>query len=280
MDKLVGLRIDVDTATGYRKGVDRLLNVLRKYRIKASFFIPFGYDNPIRLTKRIFSESGFLKRLFRLKRCIFYNIFSKGDMLFQKMVDYIDSEGHEIELHGYHHFDWQLHLYKWSKERIYTEITRGMNSFRLLVGEKPSSFASPGWVVKDDVFLQEEKFSFAYCSDTRGKFPFYPEIRSKKITTLQIPVTLPTLDELIALGKTSKLLDIRLKPYDVYCAHAEFDGLAYIKIFEEFVKYNIDRGFTFVPLIKLKEIITDAPFSRVIYRKLPGRTNLIAYQKT
>lgn len=278
MDNLIGLRIDVDTVEGYKKGVITLLDLLRRFNIKASFFIVTGYDTPFRMIPRLFYERGFLRRVFRLKRTLDYKLLSLRSSTFQKVIESIKDDGHELGLHGYQHFNWQLHLREWSVKRIDNEISQAVTNFKLHTGSYPCSFAVPGWITKKEVFLAEKGFHFDYCSDTRGIFPFYPYIDSLKIKIPQIPVTLPTLDELIALGKPNGLLDLDVGRGDVYCAHAEFEGLRYKGKFEAFLKKSIDKGYQFVPLAEIRKYLVHIPFSTIVYKTLPGRTNIIAFQ--
>jgi hypothetical protein len=98
--------------------------------------------------------------------------------------------------------------------------------------------------------------------------------------TMQIPVTVPSLDEFISLGNPQALLAEEVKNGDVYCAHAEFEGIGFAPLFERFLKTNIDRGYRFVPLSEIMSTTRNAPSSAITYRKVPGRTNLIAFQES
>ncbi len=279
MNKIIGLRIDVDTKRGYKNGVVPLLDLLKKYNINATFFIVAGYESPFKTFPRLFNERGFSRRLFRLKGGLCYKIFSQGSLTFGQIIRLIKDEGHEIGLHGYHHFDWQIHLDRWSKIRINCELSRAVESFKQYTGSHPCSFAAPGWVTNENVFFAEEKFHFNYCSDTRGVYPFYPFIDNLIVKTIQIPVTLPTLDELISLGNVKQLIEINVKSCDVYCAHAEFDGMKYIGIFESFLEKHLRNGYRFVTLSEIKKYVSDVPSTRVVYKTIPGRTNVIACQR-
>lgn len=278
MDKIIGLRIDTDTLLGYKNGVVPLLKLLRKLDIKATFFIVAGYDTPFRVLQRVFKERGFCKRLFRIERVFPFKMFLSCGLTFKKIVGKINGEGHKIGLHGYHHFDWQIHIREWTSERVDIEMSKAVECFKNYTGFYPSSFAAPGWVTKEQVFLAEERFDFDYCSDTRGSFPFYPILDKRKLKTLQIPVTLQTLDELVSLGTARELVDMEVKPGDVYCAHAEFDGMQYINLFEQFLKRKLEEGYRFIPLSEMKQHLNRISTSNVVYRKIPGRTNIIAHQ--
>ncbi|KHE91234.1 MAG: putative 4-deoxy-4-formamido-L-arabinose-phosphoundecaprenol deformylase ArnD [Candidatus Scalindua brodae] len=55
--RVISLKIDVDTYQGMEKGVPVLLEILKKYGIKATFFLSFGQITPGR-PYGIYSEGG------------------------------------------------------------------------------------------------------------------------------------------------------------------------------------------------------------------------------
>jgi len=279
MDKVIGLRIDVDTIAGFRYGTIPLLDILKNHKIRATFCIVTGYDNPLRASRRFLSESGFCRRVFSLRKSLNHREFNFFAPTTRDIVKRIKNEGHELCPHGYHHFQWQNNLKKWSQERVSRELQNTIDAFNLLTGTKAHSFAAPGWVTSRNFFVSEERFHFVYASDTRGKTPFYPLFNKKKINTLQIPVTLPTLDELISLGKPQSLPEITAKTGDIYCAHAEFDGISYRNLFEDFIEKQTSRGFTFTPLSEIKKNIANPSISRISWKRVPGRTNTITCQE-
>jgi undecaprenyl phosphate-alpha-L-ara4FN deformylase len=280
MRQAVGLRIDVDTVGGFARGVVPLVRLLDSLHINATFFIVSGEDSPLSGFARLFSEKGFPHRVLKLRRSICQATFSKGGAGVKESIHAIKESKHELALHGFHHFRWQLQLKEWGVERISREIENGRESFRLLTGAYPPAFAAPGWETSDLFFKALDSFGFSYASDTRGSHPFYPRVDDRCMDTLQIPVTLPTLDEFIALGRTEQLLELRIRDRDVYCGHAEFDGITHLPLFERFLKRGLERGFTFVSLSEIACRTKDAPKHTLDYRIMPGRTRMVTWQKS
>jgi undecaprenyl phosphate-alpha-L-ara4FN deformylase len=197
----------------------------------------------------------------------------------KESINAIQEGNHELALHGFHHFRWQLHLKEWTIERIKREIESGRESFKLLTGGYPQAFAAPGWETSEPFFHAEDQFGFAYASDIRGGGPCYPLVKGKRMQTLQIPVTVPTLDELIALGNAEELLDLQVGDGDVYCAHAEFDGITHLSLFARFLEERIQKGCAFVPLVEISQRVRNAGKAALEYRFMPGRSRKVTWQK-
>ena len=104
-----------------------------------------------------------------------------------------------------------LHLLNVFKA-VAAALDRGMAAFAEIYGDCPHGFAAPAWFMTDDAFLALEARGFDYLSVSRGVAePFYPRIRGKVLKTLEIPTTLPTLDEeLGSAGITPETKPVRI----------------------------------------------------------------------
>ncbi|MDD2582426.1 MAG: 4-deoxy-4-formamido-L-arabinose-phosphoundecaprenol deformylase, partial [Desulfuromonadaceae bacterium] len=61
----VAIKVDVDTYAGTRDGVPRLLDILERAGIKATFYFSMGPDNSGKAIRRIFTRKGFLQKMLR-----------------------------------------------------------------------------------------------------------------------------------------------------------------------------------------------------------------------
>src|SRR6266478_3937182 len=60
----IGLKVDVDTLRGTREGVPRLMALLRKLGLDATFYFSVGPDNTGRAMRRVFRK-GFAQKVAR-----------------------------------------------------------------------------------------------------------------------------------------------------------------------------------------------------------------------
>ncbi len=209
MNRTIGIKVDVDTFAGMRSGVPVLLDIFRKHDIKASFFVPMGRDNTGRTVKRVFTRKGFLKKTGRVGvvstygvKTLMYGIVLPGPQIARKNIDLIRKiikQGHELGIHGYDHVRWHDSIKHFDEQETRREIEKLLSAYREIVGVNARSFAAPGWMINPFAFKIFNEKGLVYSSDTRGTCPFYPEMSGNKFPILQIPTTLPTLDEVIGI---------------------------------------------------------------------------------
>jgi undecaprenyl phosphate-alpha-L-ara4FN deformylase len=287
----VGLRVDVDTYRGTRHGIPRLLDILNRHQINASFFFSVGPDNMGRHLWRLFHPS-FLHKMFRSNAGSLYgyDILLKGTIwpgpnIAEKLSHLIRQTyhaGHEIGLHAWDHHKWQTQVERMSPEQLYHEIDLAYQALAKIIGHGPRCSAVAGWRCTRATLTEKSKFPFHYNSDCRGKSIFVPETGQAP----QIPVTLPTYDELIGRRGITKenynqtiLEQIRPNQLNVYTIHAESEGIACAALFERFLTEAEAHNIRFVPLGKLlPQDIATLPVDQIYNKEMNGRQGWLSYQ--
>jgi undecaprenyl phosphate-alpha-L-ara4FN deformylase len=292
----VGLRIDVDTFRGTKYGVPNLCGLLAKHSIKGSFFFSVGPDNMGRHLWRLIRPT-FLWKMLRTRAAslygwdiLFKGTFWPGPIIGKKLADVIRSAadaGHEIGLHAWDHHAWQAHIDSMDSDSIYQSINKSVSLLTSILGRPPVCSAVPGWKCNDLVLLEKEKFPFTYNSDCRGENIFYPLVNGKKLSHPQIPVTLPTYDELLGRkGITNDnyneyLLSLIVPDkLNVLTIHAEVEGIACGDLFGRFIEMAKAKGVSFVPLGDLLTESASYAVAPIVAKTNPGREGWIAYQET
>ena len=292
----VGLRIDVDTLRGTRLGVPRLIETLANEDVHASFFFSVGPDNMGRHLWRLLKPAFLLKMLRSnaaslygwdiLLRGTFWPGVKIGKSLPQPIRATADA-GHEMGFHAWDHHAWQTHTDKLSSEEIYNSIRQGVESLNKIVGRKPICSAVAGWRCNNKTLLKKESFAFQYNSDCRGDSIFRPVLKDTRLTP-QIPVTLPTYDEIIGQNGVNQdnynqtiLSQIRPGKLNVYTIHAEVEGIVCAELFGRMLQMAKQQNIEFVPLgLLLQNINIDKlPDGQIVNKAMPGREGWISYQQ-
>lgn len=291
----IGLRIDVDTFRGTRFGVPSLNKLLEQFGITASFFFSVGPDNMGRHLWRLFRPV-FLKKMLRSRAAKLYGwdillkgVFCPGPVIGEKLGPLIRETaeaGHEIGFHAWDHYAWQRHLDAMTGDAIRSSFKKGIALLTTIAGRPPSCSAVPGWKCNDQVLQEQAAFPFTYNSDCRGKSIFFPVVDGVTLAQPQIPVTLPTYDEVIGRQGISNhnyneyLLSL-LQPdgLNVLTIHAEVEGMECLTMFAQFLKQAQSRGACFCPLGAL---LTNSKIERasMIFKTIPGREGWVSCQET
>jgi undecaprenyl phosphate-alpha-L-ara4FN deformylase len=290
----IGLRVDVDTLRGTRLGVPGLCRLFDRRGIRASFFFSVGPDNMGRHVRRLLRPA-FLVKMLRSRAASLYGwdillrgTFFPGPVIGEQAGEHIRmaaDAGHEIGLHAWDHHQWQARIDRMAPREIGRVMRQGVNRLAGLIGRPPSCSAVPGWRCTDAVLLEKSRLPFEYNSDCRGESIFYPVAGGRTLAQPQIPVTLPTYDEVVGRYGISDFnyndyLFSRLRPgrLNVLTIHAEVEGIVRRPLFESFLERGRSLGITFVPLGRLLGRPSAIGTAAVVAKDFPGREGWISCQ--
>ncbi len=282
---MLGLKIDVDTYWGMKKGVPRLLQTLKEFQVRGTFFLSIGPDNSGRAVLQLIKNPLFLKKMLRTRaaslygfRTALYGTLLPAPMIalsFPDMVRQIIEEGHEVQFHAWDHRRWQDELPKKSSKWIEEWFDAGINGFQKLTGKKPTAFGAPSWLIDERVLEIMPRYHFEYISCTRAQTPFVHE----SVDLIEIPSDLPCFEE---LGPQEDILIIsRLMKSEgnhVLPVHAEVEGGIFEAEFRGLLQQALAAGVKIVSLKDMKNILNSGQLERRKYkmRLLPGRHSACA----
>lgn len=289
----VGLRVDVDTLRGTRIGVPNLIDLLARHNIRATFFFSVGPDNMGRHLWRLLRPT-FLVKMLRTRAASLYgwDILLRGTLwpgpvIGERCSGPIRSAaiaGHEVGLHAWDHHRWQSAVGKMDASAVEAEIQKGFDLMTRILGSAPDCFAAPAWRMTPEALGALEKFPFRFSSDCRGRSIFRPVVGGRRLGPVQVPVTLPTYDELIGVASQPEtyndcLLDmVRPDVLNVLTIHAEAEGIACRKLFQEFLVKAKKRGIGFEPLGDFLSRAGEIPEAAMGKADIAGREGWVSAQ--
>ncbi|SDG86013.1 polysaccharide deacetylase family protein [Propionivibrio dicarboxylicus] len=280
--KRIALKIDVDTLAGTRIGAPALAQLLDRQQVKGTFFFSLGPD---RAGCQKSGES--LKRFYPLATRLRGRLLPSADIS-RRTLDIlrrIHSEGHEVALHAHDRVAWEAGIDKATTAWIDAEMSRAEKRFTEIFAEKPAAFAAPGWKSQRHALRLTQRLGYSYASDTRGSHPFIPVIDGEIVACPQLPTTLPTVDEVLALdpalttaGAYERILKLSLAiPGDhVFTLRAEIEGMRFLTEFEKQIADWKEAGTALVPLRELRadSAVALLPRHVVEWAEIPGRRGL------
>lgn len=296
----IALKVDVDTLRGTQDGVPALLRLFDKHQVRATFLFSLGPDHTGRALRRVF-RPGFLSKVRRTSvashyglKTLMYGTLLPGPHIGHRaghIMREVATAGHEVGIHCYDHIRWQDFVAKKSADWTRREMQRAVDAFQEVFGRDADVIGAAGWQINSHALALEEEFGFSYASDGRGESAFFPRMEGVTSGCLQIPTTLPTLDELIgrdditdanvheAVFAASRKV---LTNGHVYTLHAELEGMALLPVMQRLLADWQAAGDTLGTLRDTWTSLDQAaiPISQVVWGEVPGRSGLLVVQGT
>ena len=309
---LLTLKVDVDTYRGTREGVPNLLRILQQHQADATFLFSLGPDHTGWALRRAF-RPGFFQKVSRTSvvehyglRTLMYGVFLPApDIGRQCAVEMraAGDAGFECGIHTWDHVRWQDNVR--IRDAAWTDamMQRAYMRFTDIFGAAPRTHGAAGWQMNIDALRRLDGFGFKYASDGRAQLnddgsladphagPYRVIDEARTLNCVQMPTTLPTLDELLGrtVGNTPvdssniarAVLRLTERPRDhIFTLHAELEGQKLAPIFKQLLAGWKSQGYTFVSLGRQYAQLQDRllPLAPLRWGSLPGRSGELLVQ--
>ncbi|KJK20672.1 chitin deacetylase [Burkholderiaceae bacterium 16] len=292
----IALKVDVDTLRGTREGVPALLSMLARVRAEATFLFSLGPDHTGWALRRVF-RPGFLKKVSRTSvvsnyglRTLMYGVLLPGPDIGRKGAADMRAAraaGHECGIHTWDHVYWQDNVRErdaaWTRRQMQSAFDRYVEIF----GEAPPTHGAAGWQMNDDAFRQIDDWGMAYASDGRGTAPYIPTVDGVACRHVQMPTTLPTLDELIGVDDLTEdnvhKAVLRLSEGErdhVFTLHTELEGGKLAPVFNRLLDGWRAQGHELVSMGTFYRHLDPAslPTAPVTWGAIEGRSGELIIQ--
>jgi peptidoglycan/xylan/chitin deacetylase (PgdA/CDA1 family) len=298
----LALKIDIDTYVGTQLGLPTLLDICQRQGAQASFLFSLGPDHTGRALRRVF-RPGFLAKVSRTSvvehygiKTLLYGVLLPGPDIGRRCAPLLRSvrdAGFEVGVHTWDHILWQDFVM--NRDAAWTErlMRLALDRHTEIFGSPPRVHCAAGWQMNAHAFALLEKLGFTHASDTRGHAPYRPLLAGRPSRCVELPTTLPTLDELIGrpdLANTTPVAHLLsltdparpgAVPRDhVYTLHAELEGRKLAGDFEQLLVGWKAQGYRLTSLGEYHASLDPGqlPAREVAYGSIEGRSGVLALE--
>ena len=266
--KRIALKIDVDTYHGTRSGVPALTALLQRNDAQATFFFSLGPDQSGQEMRK---ES--LGKYYDLNTRL-YGRLLPGPQIAARCAEILlqtARAGFETGIHAWDRAHWEEKILAGGNALAEAEMNKACKRFSEIFSTPAKTHAAPGWRMNRHALRLTQRLGFTYASDCRGNHPFLPVIDGELVDCVQIPTTLPTLDEVLALEpgfSPDQAVDriVQLSsaiPGDhVFTLRAELEGMRFIASFARLLKSWKSSSYRLVALREIHAGLDLANLSR------------------
>ena len=294
----LALKVDVDTLDGTRSGVPELLRVFDHHGVRATFLFSLGPDHTGRAVRRIF-RPGFFGKVRRTSivshygwRTLLYGTLLPGPDIGRRAAEEmrrVEAAGHEVGVHAFDHVLWQDNVASATPEWTRRQLDLACARFAEIFGRPAAVHGAAGWQMNPGAYRAEAGAGFRYASDTRGRCPYWPVFDGAPAVCLQLPTTLPTLDELIGRDDLPEATPVATltaaterggEAGHVFTLHAEIEGGLLRNAFDGLLSTWRAQGYELGTLEASYLALDPArvPKCLAAYGTVPGRSGRLAVQ--
>jgi undecaprenyl phosphate-alpha-L-ara4FN deformylase len=155
-------------------------------------------------------------------------------------------------------------------------------------GAPPVTHGAAGWQMNGYAFEQIDAWGMQYASDGRGHTPYLPVLDGRTLNHVQMPTTLPTLDEVLGVDGIDEsnvaahlLKRTENNPHDqVFTLHAELEGQKLAPVFEQLLAGWRAQGHSFATMGDYHATLdrSSLPTYPVTWGEIPGRAGELIVQ--
>lgn len=300
---LLTLKIDVDTFRGTREGVPALVRMLAAHGAQATFLFSLGPDHTGWASRRAL-RPGFFKKVARtsvlehygIKTLMYGTLLPAPDIGIQcaPVMRAVRDAGFECGVHCWDHVVWQDNVRRRDARWTLRHMRRAAGRFFEVFGAWPGTHGAAGWQMNQHAFAELDAAGYCYASDSRAMLaadgslldPRAGPYRVAGRRCVELPTTLPTLDELLGRelnGRTitrenigAHLLGLTAGAArdHVYTLHAELEGQKLAPIFEQLLCGWKEQGYRFASMAQAYQKVKhrQLPDYDLAWGEVPGRS--------
>jgi len=309
---LMTLKVDVDTYRGTREGVPALVRMLREARSEATFLFSLGPDHTGWALRRAL-RPGFLQKVSRtsvvehygLKTLMYGVLLPAPDIGREcdKEMRSVASAGFECGIHAWDHVVWHDNVRRRDTAWTCNMMKQAHARFISIFGLPPRTHGAAGWQMNSHAFTQLDAFGFDYASDGRACLnhdgtlcdpsagPYQIINEGSVMSCIQLPTTLPTLDEMLGRVINGRVIDtgniaetilgLTAAPRDhVFTLHAELEGQKFAPIFQQLLAGWKTQGYEMGSMATHHARLgrQSLPTAEICWGALPGRSGEMILQ--
>ena len=312
MRPLLTLKIDVDTLRGTQLGVGNLVRTLRAHQANATFLFSLGPDHTGWALRRVL-RPGFFSKVARTSvvehygwKTLMYGTLLPGPDIGKVCADQLRAvrdAGFECGIHTWDHVLWQDNVAARGAEWTRDLMRRAALRYEDIFGAPAATHGAAGWQMNAAAMAEHDVAGYRYASDGRAPLdergalrdqasgPHRISVDGAPLRCVQLPTTLPTLDELLGReidgtvitvhNVAAHLLSLTAQPRDhVYTLHAELEGQKLAPVFEQLLSGWHAQGYELGAMADHYKRIEDQPLPVVPlgWGELPGRSGRVIMQ--